>query len=610
MLRRIKKAFYKNYDSQKLLSVLHQKVCAGDLEAVEDLVGLCANLEATIGGENALRLAVVHRKLEVVRFLLKKGASVTGLNARLQTVLMGVMGCFVYDALSLEIVKLLLAQGVNVAVSDLLGETALHQLLRHHAWKDPNKHALLLETLSLLLKAGSNVRAKNAVGEEAIHLIIQSDAAAPSVALLMQYGADCNVPNSKGIRIFHQAVFWEDPALVLQLLQQKDLLLNVSIKKDKEWRVFNKRILNFFESNPAAQALLRARGVLEDRESAFIKHINFRTKNKDPEEYKIDLLANKLQGLRRLIEKAFEHKKDLWETSIASFLVFEDQKIHIPGAYLLFLQNRMFKFKDAALELVFQNVLGALKAAVEPKMTAAYQGLEDALKEIEYDKFFELLLKQYWGNINPESEASAILYTYYSFFEEYARREENDSAYISWNCKKNALPQTYVYYPAQPLLGLRYLVLTHPRIKNNSLFDIFRTEPGFEFLGTGTDDEERDDGGALHEASECLRAYFGDAPRNAAKLQKLQKQKDGATGALYFPTLTIMYLRCLVRMHSDLARHPMFDSLRQAYGFEFLPPAITLQKPKKTVHFQLSEKSLDIGFEDVGFSKRVAPEML
>lgn len=411
MWRRIRNAFYKKcYSPERRLRALHHKIHQGDLRAVQDIVALGVPINTLCGGVSALHSAVFNRQLAILTFLLSQGGESNLISQSGHTVLIWVATGFLYDALSLEMMALLLAKGAVVAAKDLSGQTVLHHLLQHRAWGDNTKHPVLLQTVELLLKAGASVTAQTDAGDRAIHYITihNSDA----VPLLMQYGADCNVPDSQGVSLFKKAVGWSASALILQLLQQEDLRVNIPLKKVKRQPdAVDQPILVYFEKDPATQAVLRARGVLEDSDpwSQARIHASLQAGYAEMVVYKNHLLSHDHAGFKMLMQEAFQHRAALWYDVASSLFVLEESNLALQGEYLLFLQNKKIE-RDA--RLVFQKILGALKAVLEPKVLYNYQGLEAALKVIGYTKMFEILLKQHITLGHPESEASAVLQAY------------------------------------------------------------------------------------------------------------------------------------------------------------------------------------------------------
>ena len=134
---------------------LHWAAKYGHLEVVKYLVGQGASLTATDNfGETALHIAAHFGHLEVVKYLVGQGASLTATDNFGETAL-HIAAHFGH----LEVVKYLVGQGASLTATDSGGNTALHGAAKYG----------LLEVVKYLVGQGASLTAKGAYGLTALH---------------------------------------------------------------------------------------------------------------------------------------------------------------------------------------------------------------------------------------------------------------------------------------------------------------------------------------------------------------------------------------------------------------------------------------------------------
>jgi hypothetical protein len=153
---------------------LFEAIAQKDNEVVKKMItsGFDVNTKNR-GGLTALHVAVENENLEIIRFLLNRGANVNAKTKSRRTPIMMIEGGDEENAL--EIFKLLTEKGADVNVLNEDKETPLMV-----ACEDDN-----LELVKILLKAGANPNLKNEDGETAMQLTDSDEIK----ELLKKYGA-------------------------------------------------------------------------------------------------------------------------------------------------------------------------------------------------------------------------------------------------------------------------------------------------------------------------------------------------------------------------------------------------------------------------------------
>ena len=177
----------------------------GDLEAVKKLIEADPSLvqAKTDAGETALFPAAAGGHLEIVRFLLERGAPIDILNANRQNALL-------YAAFEghKEIVTLFLAKGANLSIKDRFGRTALHYAAREGR----------PEVVEILLKNGGDLSLRDQHGMTPPDYAVlrnQTDI----IFLLVKKGL-VNLKEQNGVNLLHIAAAQGNEKLVKYFLEK------------------------------------------------------------------------------------------------------------------------------------------------------------------------------------------------------------------------------------------------------------------------------------------------------------------------------------------------------------------------------------------------------
>jgi ankyrin repeat protein len=176
---------------------LHCAAEKGHFEVAKILVQTGAELNAeTRGGSTPLFYAGCRGDTSIVRLLLEAGAEVKPRHANATPILVGIANNSWHKEGVVEVVKLLLEHGVNIAQPEtrFFGHTALHKAVRHTGG---------MIMAELLLDSGADVNAADDAGKTPLHLAVRHDTS--SVELLLDRGADLNATDNTGLTPLHIA---------------------------------------------------------------------------------------------------------------------------------------------------------------------------------------------------------------------------------------------------------------------------------------------------------------------------------------------------------------------------------------------------------------------
>jgi len=156
--------------------------------------------------------AALYGKIEVVKFLISKGANVNAKSNGGRTPLHAAVGAGVLsvsDVNIVAVVKLLVSNGADVNAKDNKGETPLGDVVVFGT----------SEVIKLLISNGANVNAKYNDGSAPIHKAARSGKI-ENVRLLVSKGADVNAKDNKGLTPLYNAVIGNHIEVVKFLVSQ------------------------------------------------------------------------------------------------------------------------------------------------------------------------------------------------------------------------------------------------------------------------------------------------------------------------------------------------------------------------------------------------------
>ncbi len=172
-------------------SPLHVATEAGDLEAIERLLGAGARLAAEDdNGRTALHLAAIEGELSAIELLLELGADIDAEDEQGQTPLHVAV-----DDGDFEVVQLLCVAGANPDLRDVHGRTPLHVAIEESDF----------DIVRLLLAAGADPGIEDEYGRNALHRAID-EGDADIVATLVENGANLDAADRSG----RTAVDWAE----------------------------------------------------------------------------------------------------------------------------------------------------------------------------------------------------------------------------------------------------------------------------------------------------------------------------------------------------------------------------------------------------------------
>ncbi len=143
------------------------------------------SLEAEDDGRTPLHEAAAYNTVDVVRLLVEQGLDVTAQDANGDTALHFAAGCNPDPG----VVILLLERGADVNTKNKQGETPLHKAAESN--DEPR-------VMKALLEPGADVNAKNEQGETPLHKAAESNDEPRVVRVLLEGGADRDARTNKG----------------------------------------------------------------------------------------------------------------------------------------------------------------------------------------------------------------------------------------------------------------------------------------------------------------------------------------------------------------------------------------------------------------------------
>lgn len=195
----------------------------GDLDIMRYLLdkGADVNFQGVLG-ETPLMYGAIQTEPEVVRLLLNRGAKANTQNKKGETALM-------LGVESPEIVSLLLARGALVNMRDHEGGTALMQAAKIGR----------SESVQLLLRAKAAVNEQDNQGATALMQAVKSNVVyGDTIKPLLDYGADINLPDKSGHTVIEQATRRIRPEIVHALLHSSKLSSSQRATLEKAIRSF------------------------------------------------------------------------------------------------------------------------------------------------------------------------------------------------------------------------------------------------------------------------------------------------------------------------------------------------------------------------------------
>jgi uncharacterized protein len=183
-------------------ALLMQAASAGDLGATKSVIMAGAPVNASNEwGSTPVLLAAKQGQLDVVRTLLRAGASVDGRGAAMTPLAAAALGGHT------EVVKLLLSHGAQTDTSTETGESALVLAVRMNR----------LATAAALLNAGASLTVKNRQGD-GLCMVAIAENFPDMLALLLKHGVNPNTLDRDGLAPLYWAEYLKRDALAQLLL--------------------------------------------------------------------------------------------------------------------------------------------------------------------------------------------------------------------------------------------------------------------------------------------------------------------------------------------------------------------------------------------------------
>jgi ankyrin repeat protein len=175
---------------------------AGDLGATKAAIVAGARVNASNEwGNTPVMLAAQQGQVDVVRTLLRAGASADGRGGAMTPLAAAALGGHT------EVVKLLLANGAQTDTSTETGEPALVQAVRMNR----------LAVAAALLDAGASLKVKNRQGD-GLCMVAITENFPDMLALLLKHGSNPSTPDRDGLTPLYWADYLKRDVLVQQLL--------------------------------------------------------------------------------------------------------------------------------------------------------------------------------------------------------------------------------------------------------------------------------------------------------------------------------------------------------------------------------------------------------
>ena len=192
--------------SQAWGAEIHDAALKGDLGMVKELLAKDPSL-VNVKGRNEkapLHWAAQGGHLEIVKYLIAKGAAIDELNIQKETALV-----YAAEGGHLKVAELLIAKGANVNIKTTLDASPIHYAL----WSGRT------EMFKLLLKKGADFKLSRGEGFTMLHEAAGGESA-EIVALLLKKGMAADLKTSFGATPLHYAALNGTPEIVSLLIKK------------------------------------------------------------------------------------------------------------------------------------------------------------------------------------------------------------------------------------------------------------------------------------------------------------------------------------------------------------------------------------------------------